>query len=96
MIVLDIKTELENALATESFDPTFITQVTDSSQYEFLVKVLGELGHDVSVRKSLLGNDMITNGALAWVSNLRAAIINDNVFQALSSGKEVIKALKVG
>ena len=94
-IASNIKQNLETALTNGTFDPVFIDEVTAATEYDFLLKVLDELGHDVSVKKGLLNNQKITSGALSWVVNLRQTIITDNVFRALSSGIEVINSLKV-
>lgn len=94
-ITMSIKNAIDEALDSGAFDPDFITEIKSNTSYEFLIKLLGELGHDVSVKRTLLTSPKISNGSLSWAISLRQAIIEDDIYKTLMYGKEVIAGLKV-
>ena len=93
-ITSNIKDSIDSALTSGSFSPSFIAEVEDDSTYSFFIKVMGELGHDLASRKSLLTSPYITSNALSNVASLRASIINDDVFKVLVYAKTTIELLQ--
>jgi len=93
-ITMSIKNAIDDALDSGAFDPKFMVEITSNTSYEFLIKLLGELGHDVSVKRTLLTSPKISNGSLSWAISLRQAIIENDVLKALMYGREVLNLLQ--
>lgn len=90
----DILKTIESAYDAGVFEESFINEVKDATEWAFFIKLLEELGHDVSNKKDLVNNDMINGGTKSWVISLRTQIIEGNVFRVLFDQKETAKALE--
>ena len=93
-ITSNIKQNIDLALESGSFTQTFRDELTAEDEYQFFLKVMQELGHDMSIKKQLLSNTQVTSNVLGHVSSLRHNIISNDVFRSLIYAKTTIELLQ--